>query len=99
MIGMKQLEHHDMIISETWRWRLLTIWVVLFSALVIYAIILTRNFADDNRNALCAVHSVHAGERALLTLLPQESANAQVQALVNQINIEEAVLAHLGCPE
>lgn len=83
-------------ISERWRWRLLTIWVVIFTGLVAYALVQIREITNDNRNALCSIHRVHRGEQAILINVPKEQ-RAFYQPILDQIQAEEAVLSHLKC--
>lgn len=86
----------DMTISERWRWRLLAIWVVIFTVLVVIAMTWIRNLSEDNRDALCAIHRTHLTTDKSLKLL-LEKGGLDVEEIIGEIRTEEAALRELAC--
>ena len=90
------MTHEQMSISEKWRWRLLTCWIIFFTCLVAYGLFEIRNITADNRDALCSIHAVHRGEQSILGTVSPEQRDF-FEPLLDQIKAEEAVLSHLKC--
>lgn len=94
----KQMTHESMVITERWRWRLLTTWVIVFTLLTSYAIFKVRDVSKENRDSLCSIHLVHVTtDRALKQLM--EKAGMDVAPINLEIKAEDAALADLRCGE
>jgi hypothetical protein len=88
----------QMTVSETWRWRLLTIWVVVFSVLTSYALARVHDLADENRDSLCALHGSRATkDRALIQLMKE--GGRDTEKIEQDLETAIATLAGLGCPD
>jgi hypothetical protein len=92
------MKQEDMVISEVWRWRLLTIWVVVFSLLTTYALLKVQDIADTNRASLCSIHQTHVTTDEALQVL-MEKGGEDVSKIEDSIAVERAHLAELGCSE
>ncbi len=87
-----------MMITEVWRWRLLTIWVIVFTILCSYAFFKVRAVADENRSSLCSVHLTNiTTEHALRQLM--EGAGMDVAKIDLQIESENIALSELECDQ
>lgn len=90
------MKRDQMVITEEWRWRLLAIWVAIFTVLVAYSLYKVHVVINENRDALCAVHTTHVtDEKALKTLM--EKGGLDVGEITMEIAREQAALAELGC--
>jgi len=92
------MQREDMVITESWRWRLLAIWAIIFTFLVSYALFEVHQVSDDNRDSLCRVHLTHIEvDRALIILMERGGMN--VEAIQHEIERERDAFARRGCAE
>lgn len=92
----KQMSRESMQISEEWRWRLLTIWVIFFTLLCSYVLFKVRDLSNENRDALCAIRTTHViTDNAIKQLL--ERGGMDVGEITRELEQEERALMELGC--
>lgn len=92
----KQMPRESMVITEEWRWRLLTIWVIFFTFLCSYALFKVRDVANENRDSLCTIRGSHVTtDKAIKLLL--EKGGLDVDEITREIEHEELALMELGC--
>lgn len=93
---MTEEPNNNMVITEEWRWRLLALWLLIFTLITAYSLFEVHLLANDNHDALCIIHHTHvADESALVQLMKQGGMN--VEEIQNRIATEESTLHVLGC--